>query len=214
MYAGLTVVAHSPPISTSLHSLPHSRLVSPSSAPRKRATCSSGPSPTAPRSISPWCSHLTANSPSWRTLRVAPWMPLSTLSSETSKPRLDSSLRAFSRFCGRGACTDYANRPMGVTSGPDESVVANLGCTFSARVSSSSDKPSDPISPSSGSHTPESPPETRPPSEADGCMEAGQDKSTVVDITMSGELQVGVAWDQRHPFFPGQRITVRFRLVG
>lgn len=36
----------------------------------------------------------------------------------------------------------------------------------------------------------------------------------MLSVRMVGELQVYVAWDRRHPLFPGQRVMVRFRLVG
>ncbi|KAH9938801.1 uncharacterized protein BXZ73DRAFT_99862 [Epithele typhae] len=43
---------------------------------------------------------------------------------------------------------------------------------------------------------------------------AKNEKDAPLAVTMKGELQVGVAWDRRHRWFPGQRIIVCFRLVG
>ncbi len=38
--------------------------------------------------------------------------------------------------------------------------------------------------------------------------------AAVTEVSMVGELRICIAWDRRHKFFAGQRIMVRFRLVG
>ena len=38
--------------------------------------------------------------------------------------------------------------------------------------------------------------------------------SAPLEVAMAGELHICVAWDRRHKFFPGQRVMLRFRLIG
>ncbi|CDO76861.1 hypothetical protein BN946_scf184402.g2 [Trametes cinnabarina] len=92
--------------------------------------------------------------------------------------------------------------PVGVNAGPESSVVAILRCIYASQVSVPDALPS--INISSASATPASESE----------VELRQESHQSIQIKMVGELQVCVAWDRRHKYFPGHRVLVRFRLVG
>ena len=108
---------------------------------------------------------------------------------------------------------------MSVGSGPEDSIVATLRCVFSTQVPAPDSPPPPPTSPSIPG-TPlvaissldetdtELGTETARKSVSQGKELGG------LELAMAGELKVCVAWDRRHKFFPGQRIIVRFRLVG
>ncbi|KAL1942189.1 hypothetical protein VTO73DRAFT_6253 [Trametes versicolor] len=85
--------------------------------------------------------------------------------------------------------------PVAVNAGPESSVIAVLRCMYGDQV---------PLQQSS------------PKADANGDGEHPADASVPdkLSVRMVGELQVYVAWDRRHPLFPGQRVIVRFRLVG
>ncbi|OBZ72928.1 hypothetical protein A0H81_07189 [Grifola frondosa] len=84
-------------------------------------------------------------------------------------------------------------RPLAVQSGPNQSIITRLTCLHDVLV---------PLPPG------------KPPSEADPAVPSSQNVEELTTKRMMGELEVHVMWDRRHPFFPGQRIYVRFRLVG
>ncbi|KAH9884206.1 hypothetical protein C8Q73DRAFT_363159 [Cubamyces lactineus] len=90
---------------------------------------------------------------------------------------------------------------VGVNDGPEDSVVAVLRCLYGAQVLL---------------RTPSTPAQ-KSPTDAEN-VEASEspkeDPPPTLAVKMVGELQICVAWDRRHKFFPGQRILVRFRLVG
>ncbi|KAI9068561.1 hypothetical protein FKP32DRAFT_1683307 [Trametes sanguinea] len=94
------------------------------------------------------------------------------------------------------AALDLPFTAVGVNAGPESSVIAILRCVYAAQVpllTASTEVPS-----------------PAPPSDADPRQSAEQ----AALVKMMGELQICVAWDRRHKYFPGQRILVRFRLVG
>ncbi|KAI0764264.1 hypothetical protein BD413DRAFT_197250 [Trametes elegans] len=84
--------------------------------------------------------------------------------------------------------------PIGVNAGPEESVIAILRCMYTTEVSLL-DSPTEKATSDAGD-------------------KPNGDASQTLTVRMVGELQIYVAWDRRHKFFPGQRILVRFRLVG
>ncbi|KAI0357189.1 hypothetical protein OH77DRAFT_1451441 [Trametes cingulata] len=92
--------------------------------------------------------------------------------------------------------------PVGVNPGPESSVIAVLRCVYGAQV---------PLHPSKSMS--KFPTEQSPP-EGEGAPPKAECKTDTLTVRMVGELQICVAWDRRHRFFPGQRILVRFRLVG
>ncbi|KZT74330.1 hypothetical protein DAEQUDRAFT_188533 [Daedalea quercina L-15889] len=77
--------------------------------------------------------------------------------------------------------------PVGVFMGPEASVVSQFSCTHEVQM-------------------PLPPMQTSDPSAANGLRQ-------VLARRMMGELEVNVAWDRRHKYFPGQRIQIRFRLL-
>ncbi|KAI0808280.1 hypothetical protein C8Q74DRAFT_126746 [Fomes fomentarius] len=81
----------------------------------------------------------------------------------------------------------------GVQSGPEDSVIAVLQCTYASKVPALKAK-------------------------KEGDSEGGSNppklSAAVTEVSMVGELRICIAWDRRHKFFAGQRIMVRFRLVG
>ena len=99
-------------------------------------------------------------------------------------------------------------RPTTVLPGPEGSVVAVLSCEYVARVplhfcqEQRSQRPQNAMEPDSASDMP--------------CPDPSSDQDAPVEVRaqMAGELRVGVAWDRRHRFFPGQRVLIRFKLVG
>ncbi|KAI8971038.1 hypothetical protein BD414DRAFT_518212 [Trametes punicea] len=91
---------------------------------------------------------------------------------------------------------------VGVNAGLESSVVAVFLCVYAAQFPLLNSPPS--TSTSSASATPAPEAEVQP-------AEASEQ---TFQVKMVGELQVCVAWDRRHKYFPGQRILVRFRLVG
>ncbi|TFK79784.1 hypothetical protein K466DRAFT_559658 [Polyporus arcularius HHB13444] len=83
-----------------------------------------------------------------------------------------------------------------VRAGPEESIIAALRCLYQPRIPAlRTQKKAEP----------------EPKLELDP---AQPKKSAAVAVAMTGDLDITVAWDRRHKFFPGQRIMVRFRLVG
>ncbi|KAI1788230.1 hypothetical protein LXA43DRAFT_894988 [Ganoderma leucocontextum] len=91
----------------------------------------------------------------------------------------------------------------GVYSGPEDSAIASLSGAYVAKIPQLSKK--EPIAATTGS-------DMVTPTEASTQADSGAD--VPLEVTMAGELHICVAWDRRHRFFPGQRIMVRFRLVG
>ncbi|KAI0367847.1 hypothetical protein BV20DRAFT_949195 [Pilatotrama ljubarskyi] len=94
--------------------------------------------------------------------------------------------------------------PVGVNPGPESSVIAVLRCLYGAQV---------PLKASSSPSESQKAPVEGAGEDASSKAEPKPDSGTLT-VKMVGELQVCVAWDRRHRFFPGQRILVRFRLVG
>ncbi|EJF56413.1 hypothetical protein DICSQDRAFT_141266 [Dichomitus squalens LYAD-421 SS1] len=92
-------------------------------------------------------------------------------------------------------------RPAGFLSGPEDSVVAVLSCEFVAWIPLVGQEQQPAATPQPGTAAQAS-------DKADSAQEAR------MEVTMTGELHVCVAWDRRHKFFPGQRIIIRFKLVG
>ncbi|KAI0631780.1 hypothetical protein C8Q77DRAFT_1159523 [Trametes polyzona] len=93
--------------------------------------------------------------------------------------------------------------PVAVNDGPENSVMAVLRCIYAAHI------PVKPPSPTA--------PEWHEPLDDGGGESSAQpavEEPRLDAIQMVGELQIIVAWDRRHRFFPGQRILIRFRLVG
>ncbi|KAI0641682.1 hypothetical protein C8Q79DRAFT_286133 [Trametes meyenii] len=86
--------------------------------------------------------------------------------------------------------------PVSVNPSPEDSVTAVLRCLYGAQIPL---RTAAPVAKDSGSDTP---------------AESHKAEDEPILIKMVGELQVCVAWDRRHRFFSGQRILVRFRLVG
>ncbi|KAI0667539.1 hypothetical protein C8Q78DRAFT_386927 [Trametes maxima] len=86
--------------------------------------------------------------------------------------------------------------PVSVNPSPEDSVTAILRCLYGAHIPM---RTAAPVAKDSGNDTPAESPKA-------------EDERML--IKMVGELQVCVAWDRRHRFFPGQRVLVRFRLVG
>ena len=93
--------------------------------------------------------------------------------------------------------SDLFCRLVGVRPGPEDSIVAGLRCIYKPRISALRTKKAAEAELKS---------ETTVPSEPK--------KSSALEVIMTGNLDVGVAWDRRHKYFPGQRIMVRFRLFG
>ncbi|KAI0631790.1 hypothetical protein C8Q77DRAFT_1228710 [Trametes polyzona] len=93
--------------------------------------------------------------------------------------------------------------PVAVNDGPENSVMAVLRCIYAAQI---------PVKPPS----PTAPESHEPPDDGGGESSAqpAVEEPRLDAIQMVGELQIIVAWDRRHRFFPGQRILIRFRLVG
>ncbi|OSD02300.1 hypothetical protein PYCCODRAFT_1477852 [Trametes coccinea BRFM310] len=92
---------------------------------------------------------------------------------------------------------------VGVNAGPENSVVAILRCVYATQV---------PL-PASAVSSSESPAGVYPPAPTTDA-ESRKESDPSALVKMVGELQICVAWDRRHKYFPGQRILVRFRLVG
>ncbi|KAL6299199.1 hypothetical protein BKA93DRAFT_614084 [Sparassis latifolia] len=78
----------------------------------------------------------------------------------------------------------------GIFRGPDYSVVTRFGCLHEVQVPVTQAE-----APSSGGAGP-------------------TEMSGLLVKRMVGEAEIAVSWDRTHKFFPGQRIVVRFRLVG
>ena len=99
-------------------------------------------------------------------------------------------------------------RPSAVLPGPEGSVVAVLSCEYTARV---------PLLLGQKQRGQRPPATTEPDGASDAPrpdLASDQDTPVEAGVRMAGELRVGVAWDRRHRFFPGQRVLVRFKLVG
>jgi len=77
--------------------------------------------------------------------------------------------------------------PAGVFVGPEASVVSRFACTHDIKM-------------------PLPPPKSAEPLDPDSPVQ-------LLVRRMAGELEVNVAWDRRHKYFPGQRIQIRFRLL-
>ncbi|RPD53591.1 hypothetical protein L226DRAFT_509944 [Lentinus tigrinus ALCF2SS1-7] len=86
-----------------------------------------------------------------------------------------------------------------VRSGPEDCIIAALRCRYKPRIPALRTKRKT---------------EPEPKVEKDGPPPPEPKKSAAVEVTMTGDLDIGVAWDRRHKYFPGQRIMVRFRLLG
>ncbi|PIL32474.1 hypothetical protein GSI_05177 [Ganoderma sinense ZZ0214-1] len=105
------------------------------------------------------------------------------------------------------AALELSFQPAGVHSGPEESVIASLSGEYVAKIPQLSKADfvtattgSDAAAPSAASSTTQT--------------ELATSVSAPLEVTMAGELHICVAWDRRHKFFPGQRVMLRFRLVG
>ena len=85
-----------------------------------------------------------------------------------------------------------AGRLVGVQSGPEESIIAALQCLYTAKIPSLKAKQRN----------------------KGMSSELSPNKALAREVAMAGELQICVAWDRRHRLFAGQKIMVRFRLVG
>ncbi|KAI0324558.1 hypothetical protein GY45DRAFT_1313619 [Cubamyces sp. BRFM 1775] len=93
---------------------------------------------------------------------------------------------------------------VGVDDGPENSVVAVLRCMYGAQVLLRA-----PTTP-----TQKSPTDVENVENVEATESPKEEPPSTLAVKMVGELQICVAWDRRHRFFPGQRILVRFRLVG
>jgi len=83
-------------------------------------------------------------------------------------------------------------RPVGVFPGPDWAIISRFCCI----------------------HEQPFPLPLPPRATADPPNPSLQNSMGVMLKRMAGELEIVVAWDRRHRRFPGQRIVVRFRLLG
>ncbi|KAM5541540.1 hypothetical protein V8D89_004730 [Ganoderma adspersum] len=94
-------------------------------------------------------------------------------------------------------------QPVGVQSGPEESVIVSLSSKYVAKI-----PPLSKIVPATTDNL--------TPSDASSATQAVAESaaSAPLEVAMAGELHICVAWDRRHKFFPGQRVMLRFRLVG
>ncbi|KAH9850445.1 hypothetical protein C2E23DRAFT_835112 [Lenzites betulinus] len=93
--------------------------------------------------------------------------------------------------------------PVGVKDGAESSVIAILRCMYGAQI------------PLPRKGRPEvSPKEAAVKEDVKASVDDNAASDDMFSVKMVGELQIWVAWDRRHRYFPGQRIMVRFRLVG
>ena len=112
-------------------------------------------------------------------------------------------LRPRCSLCASSFVSLLRTRPAGVQLGPEESVIASLSGGYVAKI-----PPLSKIVPATT--------DSITPSDAFSATQAVAESaaSAPLEVSMAGELHICVAWDRRHKFFPGQRVMLRFRLIG